>query len=57
MPIHVCTGIGEGIGAAALEPVLKSMSAPLETKTITLSCGKLTTGVTVKPWPGPPLPC
>ena len=25
---------------------------PLESKTITLSCGKLTTGVTVKPWAG-----
>ena len=25
---------------------------PLKTKTITLSCGKLTTGVTVKPWSG-----
>lgn len=25
---------------------------PLESKTITLSCGKLTTGVTVKPWTG-----
>ena len=29
-----------------------SMADPLETKTITLSCGKLTTGVTVKPWTG-----
>jgi hypothetical protein len=28
------------------------MDPPLETKTITLSCGKLTTGVTVKPWTG-----
>lgn len=28
------------------------MGNPLETKTITLSCGKLTTGVTVKPWTG-----
>ena len=37
---------------AALEPVQKSMGDPLETKTITLSCGKLTTGVTVKPWTG-----
>ena len=27
-------------------------SEPLKTKTITLSCGKLTTGVTVKPWTG-----
>lgn len=28
------------------------MSDPLNSKTITLSCGKLTTGVTVKPWTG-----
>ena len=28
------------------------MENPLETKTITLSCGKLTTGVSVKPWSG-----
>ena len=28
------------------------MDEPLESKTITLSCGKLTTGVTVKPWTG-----
>ena len=28
------------------------MASPLLTKTITLSCGKLTTGVSVKPWTG-----
>lgn len=28
------------------------MANPLESKTITLSCGKLTTGVTEKPWTG-----
>lgn len=50
--VNVCAGTGAGIGAAALEPVLKSMGDPLESKTITLSCGKLTTGVTVKPWTG-----
>lgn len=50
--VNVCAGTGAGIGAAALEPVLKSMGDPLEAKTITLSCGKLTTGVTVKPWTG-----
>ena len=50
--VNVCAGAGAGIGAAALEPVLKSMGDPLETKTITLSCGKLTTGVTVRPWTG-----
>ena len=50
--INVCAGTGAGIGAAALEPVQKSMRDPLESKTITLSCGKLTPGVTVKPWTG-----
>ena len=37
---------------AALPPVLEAMDDPLKTKTITLSCGKLTTGVTVRPWTG-----
>ena len=50
--INVCAGAKAGIGVDALEPVQKSMGAPLTTKTITLSCGKLTTGVTVKPWTG-----
>jgi hypothetical protein len=50
--INVCAGSQAGIGAAALEPVLQSMGDPLESKTITLSCGKLTTGVTIRPWTG-----
>lgn len=50
--INICAGTKAGIGAAALEPVQKSMQDPLNCKTITLSCGKLTTGVTVKPWTG-----
>lgn len=50
--INLCAGSGAGIGLEALKPVQKSMSDPLHTKTITLSCGKLTTGVTVKPWSG-----
>lgn len=50
--IIVCAGTKAGIGVAALEPVLIALRNPLETKTITLSCGKLTTGVTVKPWTG-----
>jgi len=50
--INVCAGTKAGIGLDALAPVQKSMGDPLETKTITLSCGKLTTGVTVKPWTG-----
>ena len=50
--IIVCAGTKAGIGVAALEPVKAAMGNPLATKTITLSCGKLTTGVTVKPWTG-----
>lgn len=50
--IIVCAGSGAGIGVNALAPVRKAMGDPLTTKTITLSCGKLTTGVTVKPWTG-----
>ena len=50
--INVAAGAAAGIGLDALDPVRKSMANPLESKTITLSCGKLTTGVTVKPWTG-----
>jgi hypothetical protein len=50
--VNVAAGTEAGIGVAALEPVERSMENPLESKTITLSCGKLTTGVTVKPWTG-----
>jgi hypothetical protein len=48
----VAAGSSAGIGVEALPPVQKAMDDPLKTKTITLSCGKLTTGVTVKPWTG-----
>lgn len=50
--INVCAGIRAGIGLDAVKPVINSMGDPLETKTITLTCGKLTTGITVKPWTG-----
>lgn len=50
--IIVCAGTKAGIGIDALAPVLDAMGDPLKTKTITLSCGKLTTGVTVRPWSG-----
>jgi hypothetical protein len=50
--VMVAAGSGAGIGAAALPPVLEAMDDPLRMKTITLSCGKLTTGVTVRPWTG-----
>ncbi len=51
--VVVAAGIEAGIGVDALPPVLDAMTDnPLESKTITLSCGKLTTGVSVKPWSG-----
>lgn len=50
--VIVCAGAKAGIGLDALRPVLNAMGDPLKTKTITLSCGKLTTGVTVRPWAG-----
>ena len=50
--INVAAGASAGIGLDALKPVRRSMANPLESKSITLSCGKLTTGVTVKPWTG-----
>jgi hypothetical protein len=50
--VIVAAGSAAGIGVDALPPVQEAMDDPLKTKTITLSCGKLTTGVTVKPWTG-----
>jgi hypothetical protein len=50
--VVVAAGSAAGIGVAALPPVQEAMDEPLKTKTITLSCGKLTTGVTVRPWTG-----
>ncbi len=51
--VVVAAGTQAGIGIEALPPVLDAMTDnPLESKTITLSCGKLTTGVSVKPWTG-----
>lgn len=48
--VIVAAGSDAGMGVAALGPVQEAMGDPLNAKTITLSCGKLTTGVTVKPW-------
>ena len=51
--VIVAAGTQAGIGVEALPPILAAMTDnPLESKTITLSCGKLTTGVSVKPWTG-----
>jgi hypothetical protein len=48
--VVVTAGTSAGIGLEALPPVRKSIGSGFETKTITLSCGKLTTGVTVPQW-------
>jgi len=48
--VVVAAGAKAGIGVAALPPVRAAIEDGHDTKTITLSCGKLTTGVTVKQW-------
>jgi hypothetical protein len=48
--IAVAAGASAGIGLDALPPVRKVIGSGFDTKTITLSCGKLTTGVTVPQW-------
>jgi hypothetical protein len=48
--VIVAAGTAAGIGLDALPPVRAAVGSGFETKTITLSCGKLTTGVTVAQW-------
>jgi hypothetical protein len=48
--VIVAAGAGAGIGLDALPPVRHAIGSGFDTKTITLSCGKLTTGVTVPQW-------
>ena len=43
-------GVSAGIGLEALPPVRSAIGSGFDSKTITLSCGKLTTGVTVPQW-------
>ena len=43
-------GVSAGIGLDALPPVRRAIGSGFDSKTITLSCGKLTTGVTVPQW-------
>lgn len=51
--VVVAAGNKAGMGAKALGPVRKAMGDdPRETRTITLSCGKLMTGVSVPAWAG-----
>lgn len=48
--VIVAAGPAAGIGLDALPPVRSAIGSGYETNTITLSCGKLTTGVTVPQW-------
>lgn len=48
--VIVAAGPDAGIGLNALPPVRKAIGSGHDTQTITLSCGKLTTGVTVPQW-------
>lgn len=48
--VTVAAGAQAGIGLNALPPVRKAIGSGFDTKTITLSCGKLTTGVTIAQW-------
>jgi len=48
--VVVAAGSAAGIGLDALPPVRRAIGSGFDTKTITLSCGKLTTGVTVPQW-------
>jgi len=48
--VVVSAGASAGIGLDALPPVRQAVGSGFDTKTITLSCGKLTTGVTVAQW-------
>jgi hypothetical protein len=48
--VIVAAGASAGIGLDALPPVRRAIGSGFETKSITLSCGKLTTGVTILQW-------
>ena len=48
--VIVAAGTSAGIGLDALPPVRQAIGSGFDSKTITLSCGKLTTGVTVSQW-------
>ncbi|MBD2421884.1 restriction endonuclease [Cyanobium sp. FACHB-13342] len=48
--VVIAAGASAGIGLEALPPVRRAIGSGFETKTITLTCGKLTTGVTVPQW-------
>ncbi|HMR94336.1 MAG TPA: hypothetical protein PKE05_02260 [Microthrixaceae bacterium] len=43
-------GTAAGVGLDALPPVRQAIGSGFESKTLTLTCGKLTTGITVPQW-------
>jgi len=50
--IKIAAGTEAGIGLNALRPITEAIGKGFNTKTITLSCGKLTTGITIPAWSG-----
>jgi len=48
--VIMAAGASAGIGLDALPPVRAAIGSGFDSKTITLSCGKLTTGVTISQW-------
>ena len=48
--IVVCAGTRAGIGLDALPPVKEAIGNGFDTKTITLTCGKLLTGISIPQW-------
>jgi hypothetical protein len=48
--VIMAAGGGAGMGLAALKPVKDAIGSGFKSKSITLSCGKLATGVTVSQW-------
>lgn len=48
--VVVAAGARAGIGLDAVPPVRQAIGEGFKTQTITLSCGKLTTGVTIPQW-------
>lgn len=48
--VVMAAGPTAGLGLQAVGPVRAAIGEGYKTKTITLSCGKLTTGVTIKEW-------
>jgi len=48
--VVIAAGASAGVGLEALPPVRKAIGSGYDSKTITLTCGKLVTGVTVPQW-------